>query len=52
MKIATRSSKLALRQVEIFQENLNNPEIDYQVIKQITEGDKRSASGELSLIYI
>ena len=46
MKIATRSSKLALRQVEIFQENLNNPEIDYQVIKQITEGDKRSASGE------
>ena len=46
MKIATRSSKLALRQVEIFQENLNNTEINYQVIKQITEGDKRSASGE------
>tara|TARA_B100000575_G_C23087544_1_gene626832 strand:- start:53 stop:928 length:876 start_codon:yes stop_codon:yes gene_type:complete len=46
MKIATRSSKLALRQVEIFQEKLNKPEIDYQVIKQITEGDVRSASGE------
>ena len=44
IKIASRSSKLALAQVEEF---VNYFEIsDYKIIKVKTEGDKKSARGE------
>ena len=46
MRIATRSSKLALRQVDIFTENYKNQEINFEIKKQITEGDKKSKKGE------
>ncbi len=46
MKIATRSSKLALRQVEIFTNQLKNQDINFVIKKQLTEGDKKSEKGE------
>ena len=46
MRIATRSSKLALKQVDIFKNQLKNPNINFEVKKQITEGDKKSKRGE------
>ena len=46
MKIATRSSKLALRQVEIFKNQLKNQDINFVIKKQLTEGDKKSEKGE------
>ena len=46
MRIATRSSKLALRQVDIFTEHYKNQEINFEIKKQITEGDKKSKKGE------
>ena len=46
MRIATRSSKLALRQVDIFTEHYKNQEINFEIKKQITQGDKKSKKGE------
>jgi len=46
VKIATRSSKLALRQVEIFTNQLKNQDINFVIKKQLTEGDKKSEKGE------
>tara|TARA_B100001989_G_scaffold13988_1_gene8748 strand:+ start:3213 stop:4091 length:879 start_codon:yes stop_codon:yes gene_type:complete len=46
VRIATRSSKLALKQVDIFKNQLKNPNINFEVKKQITEGDKKSKRGE------
>ena len=46
MKIATRSSKLALRQVEIFTNQLKNQDINFVIKQQLTEGDKKSEKGE------
>jgi len=36
MKIATRSSKLALKQVDIFKNQLKNLNINFEVKKQLT----------------
>ena len=44
LKIATRSSKLALAQVEEFVSEYNIS--DYKIIKIKTEGDVKSAKGE------
>ena len=46
MRIATRSSKLALKQVDIFTNNFKTQDIDFEIKKQITEGDKKSKKGE------
>ena len=46
MRIATRSSKLALKQVDIFKNELKNLNINFEVKKQLTEGDKKSKKGE------
>ena len=46
MRIATRSSKLALKQVDIFKNQLKNLNINFEVKKQLTEGDKKSKKGE------
>ena len=46
MKIATRSSKLALAQVQIFKDALNNQKLDFEIKTQITEGDRKSAEGK------
>ena len=46
MRIATRSSKLALKQVDIFTDQLKNLNINFEVKKQLTEGDKKSKKGE------
>ena len=46
MRIATRSSKLALKQVDIFTEHYKNQEINFEIKKQITEGDRKSKKGE------
>lgn len=46
MKIATRSSKLALAQVDLLIGALGNSELDFEIKTQITEGDKKSAKGE------
>ena len=54
LKIATRSSKLALAQVDEFVSEYNIS--DYKIIKIKTEGDVKSSKGEtlfdLSLIHI
>ena len=42
MKIATRSSKLALKQVEIFTNQLKELGLNFEIKKQLTEGDKKS----------
>ena len=46
MRIATRSSKLALKQVDIFKDLYKNQEINFEVKTQITEGDRKSKKGE------
>ena len=46
MKIATRSSKLALKQVEIFTNQLKELDLNFEIKKQLTEGDKKSKQGE------
>jgi len=46
VRIATRSSKLALKQVDIFKNELKNLNINFEVKKQLTEGDKKSKKGE------
>ena len=46
MKIATRSSKLALKQVEIFTNELKKLNLNFEIKKQLTEGDKKSKKGE------
>ena len=46
MRIATRSSKLALKQVDIFTDQLKNLNINFEVKEQLTEGDKKSKKGE------
>ena len=46
MKIATRSSKLALKQVEIFTNQLKKLDLNFEIKKQLTEGDKKSKKGE------
>ena len=46
MKIATRSSKLALKQVEIFTNQLKELGLNFEIKKQLTEGDKKSKQGE------
>ena len=46
MRIATRSSKLALKQVDIFKNQPKNLNINFEVKKQLTEGDKKSKKGE------
>ena len=46
MRISTRSSKLALRQVDIFLKNLNAESLVPEIKKQITSGDIKSQKGE------
>jgi hydroxymethylbilane synthase len=46
MRIITRSSKLALRQVDIFLKNLNAESLVPEIKKQITSGDIKSQKGE------
>ena len=46
MRISTRSSKLALRQVDIFLNNLNAESFVPEIKKQITSGDIKSQKGE------
>ena len=46
MRIATRSSKLALKQVDIFIDLYKTQEINFEIKKQITEGDRKSKKGE------
>ena len=46
MRIATRSSKLALKQVDIFKDLYKTQEINFEIKKQITEGDRKSKKGE------
>ena len=46
MKIATRSSKLALAQVKLLIDALGEKDLDFEIKTQITEGDKKSARGE------
>ena len=46
MRIATRSSKLALKQVDIFTDQLKNLNRNFEVKEQLTEGDKKSKKGE------
>ncbi len=46
MRIATRSSKLALKQVDIFKDLYKNQEINFKIKTQITEGDRKSKKGE------
>ena len=41
MKIATRSSKLALKQVEIITNQLKELGLNFEKKKQLTEGDKK-----------
>ncbi|GIS47184.1 MAG: hypothetical protein Ct9H90mP19_4210 [Gammaproteobacteria bacterium] len=48
MKIATRSSKLALEQTFFFQSWI--PKQITQIVEIKTEGDKKSALGEVFLI--
>ena len=45
IKIASRSSKLAIAQVEEFVQSCEIS--DYEIIKVKTEGDKKSAKGEM-----
>lgn len=46
MRIATRSSKLALKQVDIFKDLYKTQEINFEIKTQITEGDRKSNKGE------
>ena len=46
MKIATRSSKLALAQVQLLLNSLEDQNLDYEIKKLVTEGDKKSANGQ------
>ena len=46
MRISTRSSKLALKQVDIFLNNLNAEGLVPEIKKQITSGDIKSQKGE------
>ena len=46
MRISTRSSKLALKQVDIFLNNLNAKSLVPEIKKQITSGDIKSQKGE------
>ena len=46
MRISTRSSKLALKQVDIFLNNLNAKSLAPEIKKQITSGDIKSQKGE------
>lgn len=46
MKIATRSSKLALAQVQLLIDSLKDKNLDFEMKKLITEGDKKSADGQ------
>jgi len=46
VRIATRSSKLALKQVDIFKDLYKNQEINFEIKTQITEGDRKSKKGE------
>ena len=46
MRISTRSSKLALKQVEIFLNKLNIEGLAPEIKKQITSGDIKSQKGE------
>ena len=46
MRISTRSSKLALRQVDIFLNNLNAESLVPEIKKQITSGDIKSQKRE------
>ena len=46
MRIATRSSKLALKQVDIFKDLYKTQEINFEIKTQITEGDRKSKKGE------
>ena len=46
MRISTRSSKLALKQVDIFLNNLDAKSLVPEIKKQITSGDIKSQKGE------
>ena len=46
MKIATRSSKLALAQVHLLIDSLDDKNLDFEIKKLVTEGDKKSAEGQ------
>ena len=46
MRIATRSSKLALKQVDIFTDLFKTQKIQFEIKKQITEGDRKSKKGQ------
>ena len=46
MKIATRSSKLALAQVHLLMDSLDDKNLDFEIKKLVTEGDKKSAEGQ------
>jgi len=46
VRIATRSSKLALKQVDIFKDLYKTQEINFEIKTQITEGDRKSKKGE------
>lgn len=46
MKIATRSSKLAIAQVQLLIDSLKDENLDFVIKKLITEGDKKSADGQ------
>jgi len=46
MKIATRSSKLAIAQVQLLIDSLKDENLDFVIKKLITEGDKKSAVGQ------
>ena len=46
MKIATRSSKLAIAQVQLLIDSLKDENLDFEIKKLITEGDKKSADGQ------
>ena len=46
MRIATRSSKLALAQVQLLLDSLDDKNLDFEIKKLVTEGDKKSAEGQ------
>jgi hydroxymethylbilane synthase len=46
VRIATRSSKLALKQVDIFTDLFKTQKIQFEIKKQITEGDRKSKKGQ------
>jgi len=52
MKIATRSSKLAIAQVQLLIDSLKDENLEFEIKKLITEGDKKVLMDRIYLIKL